>query len=62
MKDRWERVREDIVEGMEEEWSRFRETILEVRGEVCGTGRIKKEIRRKWNETVKSLKERRKIS
>ena len=47
MKQRWERVLGDVLEGVEEEWRRFKETILEVGEEGFGTKRIKQGMRRK---------------
>ena len=40
----------EVVWGVEKEWSRFRESILEVGEEVCGTIRIREEMKRKWSE------------
>ena len=47
---RWERVRGEVVLGVEEEWRRFKETILEVGEEMCGTRKIREGKRRKGSE------------
>ena len=35
VKQRWERVRGELVRDVEKEWSRFKEVILIVREQVC---------------------------
>ena len=47
---RWERVRGEVVESVEEEWRRFKEIILEVGEEVCGTSKIREGKRSKGSE------------
>ena len=59
LKQRWERVLGDVLEGVEKEWRRFKETILEVGEEGFGTKRIKQGMRRKgsaWrSEEIKRI-------
>ena len=50
LNQRWERVRGEVVLGVEEEWRRFKETILEVGEEMCGTRKIREGKRRKGSE------------
>ena len=55
----WERVRGEVVEGVEEEWRRFKETILEVGEEVCGTRKIR-EGSEWWSEEIRKVVKRKK--
>ena len=50
LNQRWEKVRREVVAGVEEEWRRFKETILEVGEEVCRTRKIREGKRRKERE------------
>ena len=63
MNQRWERVRGELVGGVEEEWIRFKEKFLEVREEVCETRKIRERKRRKgsewWSEEIRRVVEER---
>ena len=50
LSQRWERVRGEVVRGVEEECRRFKESILEVGEEVCGTRKIRERKKNKESE------------